>query len=65
MNPQKVQSHPAPIITCLGAMADVNKALSYDLKQSNSILLMVGERKDECGGSVYYQLHNATRYSIT
>ncbi len=48
---------PSPIISCLGAMADANKALSYDLKQSNSILLMVGERKDECGGSVYYQLH--------
>ena len=49
---------PSPIISCLGAMADVAKTLSYDLKQNNSILLMVGERKDECGGSVYYQLHN-------
>ncbi|MBA3535633.1 MAG: phosphoribosylformylglycinamidine synthase subunit PurL [Tatlockia sp.] len=49
---------PSPIISCLGAMTDVAKTLSYDLKQSNSILVMVGERKDECGGSVYYQLHN-------
>ncbi|MBA2710735.1 MAG: phosphoribosylformylglycinamidine synthase subunit PurL [Tatlockia sp.] len=49
---------PSPIISCLGAMADVSKAITYDLKQSNSILIMVGKRKDECGGSVYYQLNN-------
>ncbi|MBA2656592.1 MAG: phosphoribosylformylglycinamidine synthase subunit PurL [Tatlockia sp.] len=49
---------PSPIISCLGVMPEVNKALCYDLKQTNSILVMLGERRDECGGSVYYQLHN-------
>lgn len=49
---------PSPMISCLGAMPDVSLALSYDLKQPGSTLMMVGERKDECGGSVYYQLHN-------
>lgn len=49
---------PSPIISCVGALSDYSKAITYDLKQTHSVLLMVGERKDECGGSVYYQLHH-------
>lgn len=49
---------PSPMIGCLGAMPDVTKAITYDLKKSDSFLMMLGERKDECGGSVYYQLHD-------
>lgn len=49
---------PSPMISCLGVMPDVNKAVTFDLKKPGSVLLMVGDRKDECGGSVYYQLHN-------
>ncbi|WP_454781663.1 phosphoribosylformylglycinamidine synthase subunit PurL [Legionella sp. WA2022007384] len=48
---------PSPIISCLGSINDYSKAISYDFKKPNSVLLMIGERKDECGGSVYYQLH--------
>lgn len=50
---------PSPMIACLGSLKDVTKALSFDFKRWESVLLLVGERKDECGGSVYYQLHNA------
>src|SRR5262249_34368242 len=49
---------PSPMVACLGSMPDVAKAITYDLKRTNSFLVMIGERKDECGGSVYYQLHN-------
>jgi phosphoribosylformylglycinamidine synthase II len=48
---------PSPMISCLGVMPDVSKAITYDLKRSDTTLVMIGERKDECGGSVYYQLH--------
>ena len=48
---------PSPMISCLGAMPEVSKAITYAFKQANSIIMMVGERKDECGGSVYYHLH--------
>lgn len=47
---------PSPMISCLGRMPDVHRAVTYDLKQTDSLLLLIGERKDECGGSVYYQL---------
>jgi phosphoribosylformylglycinamidine synthase II len=49
---------PSPIISCIGVMEDYSKAISYDFKQPNSVILLIGERKDECGGSVYYQLYN-------
>lgn len=55
---------PSPMISCLGAMPDISRAISYDFKKSGSSLMMVGERKDECGGSVYYQLHNVLGCSV-
>lgn len=48
---------PSPMISCLGAMPDITKAITYDFKQRESLLILIGERKDECGGSVYYQLN--------
>ena len=47
----------SPMISCIGSLADVKRVVTKDLKQHHSVLLLVGERRDECGGSVYYQLH--------
>ncbi len=47
---------PSPMISCLGMLPDVTKTLTYDLKQTDSTLIMIGERKHEFGGSVFYQL---------
>ncbi len=47
---------PSPIIACLGVIPDVSRAITMDIKTPNSLLFMVGERKNECGGSVYYAL---------
>jgi phosphoribosylformylglycinamidine (FGAM) synthase-like enzyme len=49
---------PSPMISCLGSMPDVAKVITYDLKRPDTMLVLIGERKDECGGSVYFQLHN-------
>ncbi len=49
---------PSPMISCLGKLPDVNKTITYDLKRRDSVLIMLGERKDECGGSVFYQLYD-------
>lgn len=47
----------SPMISCLGVLKNADNALTYDLKYPQSLLFLIGERKDECGGSVYYQLH--------
>ena len=49
---------PSPIVSCLGRIQDVNKIIPMHFQKSDSIILMVGERKDELGGSVYYSIYN-------
>ncbi|PIR74145.1 MAG: phosphoribosylformylglycinamidine synthase subunit PurL [Candidatus Magasanikbacteria bacterium CG10_big_fil_rev_8_21_14_0_10_47_10] len=47
---------PSPVIACLGRLRDVSRAITMAFKQQDSAILLVGERKDECGGSVYYDI---------
>lgn len=47
---------PSPIISCLGKLEDVNKVVTPHFKEVGSKIFLIGERKDECGGSVYYSL---------
>ncbi len=49
---------PSPIISCLGKLTNVNKAITQHLKQPNSLLVMVAKRNNEGGGSCYYELHD-------
>lgn len=57
-NESKAGAIPAsPMISCLGNMPDVRKVITKNLQNNNSILLLVGERKNELGGSVFYDLH--------
>ncbi|MFI4962299.1 MAG: AIR synthase-related protein, partial [Legionellales bacterium] len=55
---------PSPMISCLGVLPDVSYALTYDIKKPRSLLILIGARKDECGGSVYYQLLGAMGSNI-
>lgn len=45
---------PSPIIGTLGRILDFRKAITMQLKRLNSRLYLLGERKDELGGSEYY-----------
>jgi phosphoribosylformylglycinamidine synthase len=47
----------SPMIGCLGTMPNVKKAITYAFKRPHAYIVMLGERLDECGGSLYYQLH--------
>ena len=49
---------PSAIIACLGRIQDYNKAITMEFKKTGSSILLIGQRKDELGGSVYYQIHN-------
>jgi phosphoribosylformylglycinamidine synthase subunit PurL len=49
---------PSPIVSIVGKISDVNKAIKMSFTQAGSNIIMVGERKDECGGSVYYSIFN-------
>ncbi len=47
---------PSPMISCLGTLPNVDYSITFDIKKSDSLLILIGDRKDECGGSVFYQL---------
>ncbi|CEG57097.1 phosphoribosylformylglycinamidine synthase subunit PurL [Legionella fallonii] len=47
---------PSPMISCLGTLPNVDYSVTFDIKKEGSLLILIGERKDECGGSVFYQL---------
>jgi phosphoribosylformylglycinamidine synthase len=47
---------PSPIVSCLGRMANVNKAITSEFKEIDSAIILIGERKNELGGSAYYSL---------
>ena len=48
---------PSPIVACIGILKDYSKAITMKLKKESSILFLVGKRKDELGGSVYYEIN--------
>ncbi|MFO8082318.1 MAG: phosphoribosylformylglycinamidine synthase subunit PurL [Armatimonadota bacterium] len=45
---------PSPIIACVGVMDDYSKAVTMQFKQPGNAIYLLGERKDELGGSAYY-----------
>ena len=55
---------PSPIISCLGRLADVNKAITSGFKETDSAIMLVGKRKDELGGGAYYALFDALGKNI-
>jgi len=55
---------PSPIVACIGILKDYSKAITMKLKKENSHLFLIGQRKDELGGSVYYDLRNETGSTV-
>lgn len=50
---------PSPMISCLGVIDDVKQSINMHFKGYGSSLLLIGERRPELGGSVFYQLFDA------
>ncbi len=48
---------PSPIISCLGKINDISNVITMSFKSPDSKIFMIGKRKDELGGSLYYSLH--------
>lgn len=46
---------PSAIIACVGIMKDFSKAVTMQFKQAGHRLFLVGRRKNELGGSAFYQ----------
>ncbi|MDP2912950.1 MAG: AIR synthase-related protein, partial [Candidatus Omnitrophota bacterium] len=47
---------PTLLISCIGIMDDVSKAITMDLKEPASAIYLVGNTYNELGGSQYYKM---------
>ncbi|MFL3025855.1 MAG: phosphoribosylformylglycinamidine synthase subunit PurL [Candidatus Neomarinimicrobiota bacterium] len=58
-NESKNGSIPAsPIVSCLGKINDINKTIGMAFTSVGSNIAMIGQRKNEMGGSAYFHLNN-------
>jgi phosphoribosylformylglycinamidine synthase len=48
---------PTLLISALGIIPDVRNAVSMDLKEEGSSIYILGETREELGGSHYYKIH--------
>ena len=48
---------PTLLISAIGIMDNVTKAVSMDIKQAGDLIYILGDTKDEMGGSHYYDIH--------
>lgn len=55
---------PTLLITAIGVIPDVRKAVSVDVKQPGNIIYIVGQTYPELGGSQYYQLKGFTGKTV-
>ena len=52
------------LVSAIGVMEDVNKAVSMDLKGMGDSLYIIGVTGNDLGGSEYYALHNAVGNNV-
>ncbi|MBI5253863.1 MAG: phosphoribosylformylglycinamidine synthase subunit PurL, partial [Euryarchaeota archaeon] len=55
---------PTLLISALGIIPDVRKAVSMDLKKAGSLIYIIGETRNELGGSHYYKIHSYVGRSV-
>ncbi len=50
---------PTPVLMAVGILDDIRKAVSSDFKKDGNFIYLVGETREEMGGSEYYNLIGA------
>jgi phosphoribosylformylglycinamidine (FGAM) synthase-like enzyme len=50
---------PTLLISAVGIIPDVRKAVSMDVKEPGNYIYIIGETKNELGGSYYYKLYGS------
>lgn len=53
----KYSIKPTILVSGMGIVKDVRKAVSIDAKEEGDLVYVLGETKNELGGSVYYQIN--------
>jgi phosphoribosylformylglycinamidine synthase len=57
-NRETVSIPPTLLISAIGIIPDIRKAVTMDVKEAGDSIYIVGETKDELGGSHYYMIND-------
>ncbi|MFA6390411.1 MAG: AIR synthase-related protein [Patescibacteria group bacterium] len=63
-NPVKISVPPTLLISSIGIIEDVVKTISIDVKFPDDLVYILGETKEELGGSEYFALNKSIGNSI-
>ena len=62
--PIQISILPTLLVSSIGVINDVKKTVSLDLKFAGDLLYLLGETKEELGGSEYYEMLGYTGNSV-
>ena len=63
-NPIKISVPPTLLISSIGIINDVLKTISIDVKFSGDLIYILGETKDELGGSEYFAMNKSVGNNV-
>jgi phosphoribosylformylglycinamidine synthase len=63
-NPIKISVPPTLLISSIGLIEDVLKTISIDLKFPGDLVYILGETKDELGGSEYFSMNKSVGNNV-
>ncbi len=63
--PLHIAALPTLLISAIGVIHDVRKAVTLDLKQPGDLLYLIGETNDELGASEYFTMLSDKKYGFT
>ena len=56
-NQIKISAYPTLMVSSIGVIENVQQSCSIDFKVPGDLVYVIGETKDECGGSEFYNLY--------
>ncbi len=48
---------PTSVVSCIGVIDDYKKVVPSIITEPDQVIFMLGDRKDECGGSAFYEIN--------
>ena len=61
---KKISIPPSILFSAISKMDDISKAVTLDFKKAGDLVYVIGDTKNECGGSEYFAMLNATGNNV-
>ena len=61
---KKISIPPSILFSAISKMDDISKAVTLDYKKAGDLVYVIGDTKNECGGSEYFAMLDATGNNV-